>query len=71
MINNQEPISHAYLRSDLRNLLKALALAGGRGRTEYSEGYADALAAVAVGLGLEPPAARFIITIEQQAGGAA
>ncbi len=63
-MNDLEPISHAYLRSDLRQLLQALALVGGRGNSEYCAGFADALAAVAVGLGLQAPQ-RPTITIEQ------
>lgn len=64
-MNDLEPISHAYLRSDLRQLLQALALVGGRGNGEYCAGFADALAAVAVGLGLPTPSPRPTITIEQ------
>ena len=62
-----EPISHAYLRSDIRNSIKAIAIAvrGSRRSAEYSEGFADALAAVAAALGLESPQQRVVI-IDQE-----
>ncbi len=66
-MNSLEPISHAYLRSDLRQIVHALALVGTRGKTEYAQGFGDALAAVAIALGIEPPLPPHIITIEQPA----
>lgn len=56
-MNGMEPISRAYLRSDLRQIVHALAMAsrGMQRGTEYSAGFADALAAVAVAVGVEQP----------------
>ena len=60
-----EPISHAYLRSDIRNSIRAIAIAsrGSRRSGEYAEGFADALEAVAAALGLEPPQVR-VVTVD-------
>lgn len=57
-MNDLEPISHAYLRSDLRNSLKAIAIAsrGGRRSAEYAAGFADAIDAMCAAMGIEPPA---------------
>ena len=57
-----------YLKSDLRNILKAAALAAANGNrgTEYGDGFDDALTMVAAALGLEPPVAeRRTITVER------
>jgi hypothetical protein len=63
-MNQHEPISHAYLRSDLRNMIMALQLAsvrsleGAAGNYDlaYAQGFSDALRSlsVALGLGIDP-----------------
>lgn len=63
-----EPQRHVYLRSELRDLLAAVALAAASGNhsAEYAAGFEESLTAVAVGLGLEErPQRRQIITVEQ------
>lgn len=65
-MNEYIPTRHAYLRNDIRNILAAQALLASRSNrgAEYCEGVADTLAAVAVALGLEPPAVGRVITVE-------
>lgn len=65
-MNEYIPIRHAYLRDDIRNILAAQALLAGHSNrsAEYCEGVADTLAAVAVALGLEPPAVRCTVTVD-------
>ena len=64
-MNDVEPISHAYLRSDIRNSIRAIAIASRSGRRggEYAAGFADALEAVAAALGLESPQVR-VVTVD-------
>lgn len=62
---------YMYLRSDLRLLLGAIALAAQNANRsdEYNEGFSDALRSVAAGVGLEEmpqqPQRTQTITIEQ------
>jgi hypothetical protein len=64
-----EPKNHLFLRSELRALLAAVAMAAAAGNpsSEFAAGFAAALDAVAVGIGLEDvPAQRtHTVTIEQ------
>lgn len=52
----QEPISHAYLRSDLRNMLAAIAVGAlsTQPSPEFAAGFEAALLAVAVATGIAP-----------------
>lgn len=56
-IRHYVPVRHAYLRDDIKNVLAAVAVAaaGGQRSTEYEAGFADALRAVAIGLGMVAP----------------
>ncbi len=62
---------YMYLRSDLRLLLGAIAMAAQNANRsdEYNAGFSDALLAVAVGVGLEEMARQRTVIVEQQAGG--
>jgi hypothetical protein len=46
--------SDVWLKSDIANLLRALALTARESPDEYSRGYAAAIAAVALALGIAP-----------------
>ncbi len=62
-----EPKNHVFLRSELRSILAALALAGGTSSGDFADGFNAALLAVAVAVGLEdaPPMTHRTITVEQ------
>ncbi len=60
------PTRHAYLRNDIKNLLMAVGIVAGSGlrSADYNEGFTDALAAVAAGLGIDMDTPG-TVTIEQ------
>jgi hypothetical protein len=66
-----EPQNHLFLRSELRALLTAVAMAaaGGNHSEEYEAGFAAAVTSIAVGLGIEglppQPQRTQTVTIEQ------
>ena len=70
-MNIPEPKPHVYLRSELRSLMGAIALAAqaGNNSDEYMAGFSAALLSMAVGLGLEempaPAPRRQKVTIEE------
>jgi hypothetical protein len=61
-----EPTRNAYMLSELRNILAALALAAKSGNhtPEYAAGFEDALLAVAVATGLEQRPRQRTVTVE-------
>ncbi len=68
-MSHTEPVRHVYLRSDLRNIMLAVAIANNNNlrSSEYNEGFRDALASLSAGLNIEPPLLQHTITIEQPA----
>lgn len=63
----REPISHAYLRNDLRNIIAGIAVSAEAGNRspEFVAGFETALLAVAVAIGIERKPQRHTITIER------
>jgi hypothetical protein len=66
MINNLEPISHAYLRSDIRQIVHALALAVQVPGADpaFVAGFEAALQAVAAATGIEFRQQQHTVTID-------
>jgi hypothetical protein len=64
-----EPIRNAYLLSELRNILAAIAVAAQSGNhsPEYAAGFEDALRSIAVATGLERRPAQRTITVRGHA----
>jgi hypothetical protein len=68
MMSHDEPTRNAYLLSELRNILAAIAVAAQSGNhtPEYAAGFEAALSAVAVATGLEQRPKQRTITVDQQ-----